>query len=55
MLPRTITAHDVLVSDASGRLTEGHGELPDAFATDVKLYRASERKACVFAAPRFAF
>jgi ribulose-5-phosphate 4-epimerase/fuculose-1-phosphate aldolase len=52
VLPRTITAADVLVCDASGRVTDGRGELPDGFSTD--LYRRSERRACIFAAPRFA-
>jgi ribulose-5-phosphate 4-epimerase/fuculose-1-phosphate aldolase len=54
VLPRTITAADVLVCDASGRVTEGHGEPPRAFSSDTDLYRRSERRACIFAAPRFA-
>jgi len=54
VLPRTIAASDVLVCDAAGRITEGRGELPVFFSTDVKLYRTSERRACLFAAPRFA-
>src|SRR4051812_47860770 len=53
-LPRTIAAADVLVCDASGRISEGRGELPERFATDLELYRASERAACVYGAPRFA-
>jgi len=54
VLPRTITAGDVLICDASGRVTEGHGELPVSFSTDADLYRRSDRKACVFGAPRYA-
>lgn len=53
ILPRTITANDVLVCDASGRITEGRGDLPLDFR-DLDLYRRSERKACIFGAPRFA-
>src|SRR4051812_43412637 len=52
VLPRTISAADVVVCDASGRITEGRGELPVFFSAD--LYRRSERQACIFAAPRFA-
>ncbi|HUQ73145.1 MAG TPA: class II aldolase/adducin family protein [Burkholderiales bacterium] len=53
-LPRTITAADVLVCSAAGAVTDGRGELPMAFSTDLELYRHSERKGCVFGAPRFA-
>src|SRR5215212_7287888 len=53
-LPRTLVERDILVCDASGRINGGQGELPDDFAADVNLYRKSERKACIFAAPRFA-
>jgi L-ribulose-5-phosphate 4-epimerase len=54
-LPRTITAADVLVCDASGKLVEGHGELPLDFATDRAVHeRNAARAACIFAAPRFA-
>ena len=54
VLPRTITATEILVCDASGRLTEGRGELPSSFEQDLSVYRSSEHKACVFGAPRFA-
>ena len=53
-LPRTITAADVLVCDAAGRIAEGRGELPSSFEKDLDVYRRSERRACIFAAPRFA-
>jgi ribulose-5-phosphate 4-epimerase/fuculose-1-phosphate aldolase len=53
VLPRTVTANDVLVCDAAGRVTEGRGDLPLHFQ-DFDLYKRSERKACIFAAPRFA-
>ena len=53
-LPRTITATDVLICDAAGRITEGHGELPGSYSVDADLYRRSDRRACIFAAPRFA-
>lgn len=53
-LPRTLTAQDVLLCDASGRVTEGRADVPASFATDLELYRTSGRKACIFAAPRFA-
>jgi ribulose-5-phosphate 4-epimerase/fuculose-1-phosphate aldolase len=54
VLPRTIGAEDVLVCDAAGRVTEGRGEPPVSFSTDLDLYRRSGRKAVIFAAPRFA-
>src|SRR3954452_6974440 len=54
VLPRTVTAADVLLCDAAGRVTEGHGEPPVSFSIDADLYRRSERSACLFAAPRFA-
>jgi len=53
-LPRTITADDVLVCDAAGRIEDGRGELPSSFDKDRELYRRSNRRACIFAAPRFA-
>jgi ribulose-5-phosphate 4-epimerase/fuculose-1-phosphate aldolase len=54
-LPRLITARDVLVCDASGKLIEGSGALPVQFETDLDVYRRNpERKACLFAAPRVA-
>lgn len=54
VLPRTVTAADVLLCDAAGRVTEGHGEPPVSFSIDADLYRRSARSACIFAAPRFA-
>ena len=54
VLARTITASDVLVCDASGRVTEGNGDKPSTFSVDLDLYRRSDRKALIFAAPRFA-
>jgi ribulose-5-phosphate 4-epimerase/fuculose-1-phosphate aldolase len=53
-LPRTITADDVLVCDAAGHIEEGKGDLPSAFDKDRDVYRRSDRRACIFAAPRFA-
>lgn len=53
-LPRTITSSDILVCSPSGAVTEGRGDTPARFSTDLDLYRRSERKACTFAAPRFA-
>ena len=53
-LPRTITSSDILVCSPSGAINEGRGETPAGFSRDIDLYRASDRKACIFAAPRFA-
>jgi ribulose-5-phosphate 4-epimerase/fuculose-1-phosphate aldolase len=53
-LPRTITAADVLVCDASGKVREGRGDAPLGFAIHLDLYRETDRQACIFAAPRFA-
>lgn len=55
VLPRSIAASDVLVCDASGRIVDGGGELPRQFHVDLSIYRSNEkRKACIFAAPRYA-
>jgi ribulose-5-phosphate 4-epimerase/fuculose-1-phosphate aldolase len=54
-LPRSITAHDLLVCDASGKVVEGSGTPAAQFEVDLALYRANpQRQACIFAAPRFA-
>ena len=55
VLPRGITAGDLLVCDAAGRLVEGKGELPRQFHVDLAVYRENPRReACAFVAPRFA-
>jgi ribulose-5-phosphate 4-epimerase/fuculose-1-phosphate aldolase len=55
VLPRSITAADVLACEASGRIVEGSGEMPRRFDVDLALYRKNEkRQACIFAAPRYA-
>ena len=54
-LPRTIRAEHMLVTDMSGRLVEGRGELPRQFAADVALYQGSKDSgACIFASPQTA-
>jgi ribulose-5-phosphate 4-epimerase/fuculose-1-phosphate aldolase len=54
-LPRGITAGELLVCDASGKVIEGRGGLPLQFQVDLAVYRASPvRRACIFAAPRTA-
>lgn len=54
-LPRGITAGDLLLCDAGGRLVEGSGRLPERFPTDLAIYRANpQRRACIFASPRTA-
>lgn len=54
-LPRTISADDMIVTDMSGRIVEGRGDLPRQFEADVELYRASgEAGACIFASPQTA-
>jgi L-fuculose-phosphate aldolase len=54
-LPRSIVASDLVVCDAAGTIVEGAGPLPWAFSVDHAAYRANaERRACLFAAPRFA-
>ena len=55
VLPRGVTAADLLVCDASGRRVEGQGELPAQLQVDLAVYRENpKRQACAFAAPRFA-
>lgn len=55
VLPRGITAADLLVCDPSGRLVEGKGELPAQLHVDLGVYRENpKRQACAFAAPRYA-
>lgn len=54
-LPRTIGPHDVLACDLAGKVVEGKGETPAQFDVDLALYQgAGERRACAFAAPRYA-
>jgi L-fuculose-phosphate aldolase len=54
-LPRTISGEHMLVTDMSGRIVEGRGELPRQFAVDVALYQASrDTGACLFASPQTA-
>jgi ribulose-5-phosphate 4-epimerase/fuculose-1-phosphate aldolase len=54
-LPRTISAHDLLVCDASGKVVEGSGTPARQLEVDLALYRVNpQRQACIFAAPRFA-
>lgn len=55
VLPRGITAADLLVCDASGKVVEGQGDLPVELAVDLAVYRQNpQRQACAFAAPQFA-
>jgi ribulose-5-phosphate 4-epimerase/fuculose-1-phosphate aldolase len=55
MLPRGISAADMLVCDSSGQVVEGKGELPRQFQVDLAVYRDNaKRQACAFVAPRFA-
>ena len=53
-LPRTLTGADILVCSPKGDIREGRGDVPAGFTRDLELYGRSERKACIFAAPRFA-
>ncbi|MGH8706132.1 MAG: class II aldolase/adducin family protein, partial [Burkholderiales bacterium] len=54
-LPRGITAADLLLCDAGGRVVEGNGAPPARLQTDLAIYRANpKRRACIFAAPRVA-
>lgn len=58
-LPRSITAADLLVCDASGAVVEGRGALPLQFAADLAVYAAGAgsadaRQACIFASPHTA-
>jgi len=54
-LPRTITADDILVCDAAGRVAEGRGVPPVTLATDLALYQENPaRRASIFAAPHTA-
>ena len=55
VLPRGITAADLLVCDASGKIIDGKGGLPLHLAVDLAVYRKNpKRQACAFAAPPFA-
>lgn len=54
-LPRTITADDILVCDAAGRVVEGRDAPPVTLAADLALYQENPaRRACIFAAPHTA-
>lgn len=55
VLPRGISAADLLVCDVSGEIVDGKGALPLQLAVDLAVYRKNpKRQACVFAAPQFA-
>src|SRR5688500_19547845 len=43
VLPRGITAADLLVCDASGKIVEGQGDLPQQLAVDLAVYRKDRK------------
>lgn len=55
VLPRTVTANDLLVTDTAGNIVDGVGELPLQYAMVLAVYRRYEKvRACIFSSPKYA-